>query len=129
MFTHYGYDKLVELDPEKVSLIDLNTDEQVEKKVPGGKRMLSRKIPVTLEKADVIISVPVLKVHFAAIVSLSIKNLQGAVPPLEKYMSHFFGLWQSLINIHHLIKPKLIIVDGLTGQEDFGRYSPAHRKK
>jgi len=128
MFAHYGYDRLVDLDPRKVSLVDLNTDEQVEKKVPGGKRMLSRKIPVTLEKADVIISVPVLKVHFAAIVSLSIKNLQGAVPPLEKYMSHFFGLWQNLINIHHLVKPRLIIVDGLTGQEDFGPISGTPKK-
>ena len=123
MFKHYSYNRLTELDPEKVSLVDLNTDQQVEKEVPGGKRMLSRKIPLTLEKADVIISVPVLKVHFAAIVSLSIKNLQGAVPPLEKYMSHFFGLWQNLINIHHLVKPELVIVDGLTGQEDFGPVS------
>jgi len=128
MFKHYSYNRLTELDPEKVSLVDLNTDQQVEKEVPGGKRMLSRKIPLTLEKADVIISVPVLKVHFAAIVSLSIKNLQGAVPPLEKYMSHFFGLWQNLINIHHLVKPKLIIVDGLTGQEDFGPVSGTPKK-
>jgi uncharacterized protein (DUF362 family) len=128
MFTHYGYDRLIDLDPRKVSLVDLNTEAQVEKQVPGGKRMLSRKIPVTLERADVIISVPVLKIHFAAIVSLSIKNLQGAIPPLEKYMSHFFGLWQNLINIHHLVKPKLIIVDGLTGQEDFGPISGTPKK-
>ncbi|OPY70304.1 MAG: hypothetical protein A4E62_01601 [Syntrophorhabdus sp. PtaU1.Bin002] len=124
MFAHYGYDQhLVSLDPRKVSLVDLNTDEQIEKSVPGGKRMLSRKIPLTLEKADVIISIPVLKIHFAAIVSLAIKHLQGAVPPLEKYMSHFFGLWQNLVNIHHLIKPKLTIIDGLVGQEDFGPIS------
>jgi hypothetical protein len=63
MFTHYGYDKLVELDPDKISLVDLNTDEQVERYVPGGKRMLVRKIPLTLEKADVVINVPVLKIH------------------------------------------------------------------
>ncbi len=128
MFAHYGYDRLVDMDPGKVSLVDLNTDDQVEKIVPAGKRMLSRKIPLTLEKADVIINVPVLKTHFAAIASLSIKSLQGAVPPLEKYMTHFFGLWQNLINIHHLIKPKLIIIDGLTGQEDFGPVSGTPKK-
>jgi uncharacterized protein (DUF362 family) len=128
MFTHYGYDKLIDLDPKKVSLVDLNTDKQVEKMVPGGKRMLSRKIPLTLETADVIINVPVLKTHFAAIASLSVKSLQGAVPPLEKYMSHFFGLWQNLVNIHHLIKPKLIIIDGLIGQEDFGPVSGIPKK-
>jgi len=123
MFKHYGYDRLVEIDPSKIFLVDLNKDEQVYKHVPGGKRMHARKIPLTIEKADVIISVPVLKIHFAAVASLSIKHLQGAVPPLEKYMTHFFGLWQNLVNIHHLIKPQLIIIDGLTGQEDFGPVS------
>ncbi len=123
MFKHYGYDRLVELSPSKISLVDLNTDKQVDKHVPGGKRMHTRKIPLSIEKADVIISVPVLKIHFAAVASLSIKHLQGAVPPLEKYMTHFFGLWQNLVNIHHLIKPQLIIIDGLTGQEDFGPVS------
>lgn len=123
MFTLYGYDRLVDMDPQKISLVDLNTDELVEKTVPGEKRMSSRKIPLTLEKADVTINLPVLKNHFAATVSLSVKSLQGAVPPLEKYMSHFFGLWQSLVNIHHLVKPDLIIIDGLTGQEGFGPVS------
>ncbi|MGE5398013.1 MAG: DUF362 domain-containing protein [Chitinophagales bacterium] len=122
-FMHYGYDSIVNLDPDKISLVDLNNDELVEKAVPGAKRMTSRKIPLTLDKADVIISVPVMKTHFAAVVSLSIKNLQGAVPPLEKYMSHFFGLWQNLVNINHIIKPQLIIIDGLTGQEGFGPLS------
>ncbi len=120
IFAHYGYDQLPDIDPGRVSLVDLNTDKLVRKDVPGGKRMLSREIPLTLEKADVIINLPVMKTHFAALTSLSIKNLQGAIPPLEKYMTHFFGLWQNLINIHHLVKPKLHIIDGLTGQEGFG---------
>ncbi|MCU0593869.1 MAG: DUF362 domain-containing protein, partial [Desulfobacterota bacterium] len=119
-FTHYGYDKLPEIDPKRVSLVDLNTDRLVRKTVPNGKRMISREIPVTLEQADVIINLPVMKTHFAALASLSVKNLQGAIPPLEKYMSHFFGLWQTLVNTHYLIKTKLSIVDGLTGQEGFG---------
>ncbi len=128
MFQHYGYDEIVALDPARVGLVDLNTDMLVEKQVPGGKRMASRKVPATLERADVIINIPVMKIHFAAIASLSIKNLQGAMPPLEKYMTHFFGLWQNLVNIHHLVKPKLIIIDGLTGLEDFGPISGTPKK-
>jgi uncharacterized protein (DUF362 family) len=120
LFAHYGYDRLTEIDPKRVALVDLNTDSLIRKTVPNGKRMLSREIPLTLEQADVIINLPVMKTHFAALVSLSIKNLQGAIPPLEKYMSHFFGLWQNLVNTHHLIKPKLVIVDGLTALENFG---------
>jgi uncharacterized protein (DUF362 family) len=120
LFAHYGYDRLTEMDPKRVALVDLNTDHTVRKTVPNGKRMLSREIPLTLEQADVIINIPVMKTHFAALVSLSVKSLQGAIPPLEKYMSHFFGLWQNLVNIHHLVKPKLTILDGLTAQEDFG---------
>jgi len=128
MFAHYGYDKLADLDRKKVILVDLNTDKMVEKAVPGGKRMTSRKVPLTLEKADAIISVPVLKIHFAAVASLAVKHLQGAVPPLEKYMTHFFGLWQNLVNIHHLVKPKLTIIDGLVGLEDFGPVSGTPKK-
>ncbi len=120
MFLLYGYDTLIDLDPLKVSLVDLNADELIERPVPGAKRMTSRKIPVTLDQADVIINVPVMKIHFAAVASLAVKSLQGAMPPLEKYMSHFFGLWQNLINIHRLVKPKLHIIDGIIGQEDFG---------
>lgn len=128
MFAHYGYDEVVGLDPKRVTLVDLNNDRLVEKRVPGSKRLFSRKVPATLEMVDTIINVPVLKIHFAAIASLSIKNLQGAMPPIEKYMSHFFGLWQNLVNIHHLIKPKLILIDGLTGLEDFGPVSGIPRK-
>ncbi len=128
MFRHYGYGEIAALDPARVSLVDLNNDALVEKQVPGGKRMASRKVPATIEKVDVIINMPVLKIHFAAVTSLSIKNLQGVMPPLEKYMSHFFGLWQNLVNIHHLVKPKLIIIDGLTGLEDFGPISGTPKK-
>ncbi len=123
MFNLYGYDKLVDLDPNKVAIVDLNTDQAVARKVPAGKRMLSRRVPLTLEQADVIINIPVMKLHFAAVVSLAVKSLQGTMPPLEKYMSHFFGLWQNLINIHHLVKPTLHIIDGLIAQEDFGPVS------
>jgi uncharacterized protein (DUF362 family) len=128
LFALYGYDELVDIDPAKVSLVDLNADEVVEKPVPGGKRMMFRKVPRTLHEADAILSVPVMKLHFAAGASLAVKMLQGAMPPLEKYMSHFFGLWQSLVNIHHLIKPNLTIIDGLTGQEDFGPVSGIPKK-
>jgi uncharacterized protein (DUF362 family) len=123
MFLLYGYDRLIDLDPGKVSLVDLNADELIEKPVPGAKRMMSRKVPLTLDRADVIINVPVMKIHFAAVASLAVKSLQGAMPPLEKYMSHFFGLWQNLINIHRLVKPKLHIIDGLVGQQGFGPVS------
>jgi uncharacterized protein (DUF362 family) len=123
MFEIYGYPKLIDLDPKKVSLVDLNTDQLIEKLVPAGKRMKSRKVPRTIEEADIVISLPVMKIHFAAGVSLGVKNLQGAMPPLEKYMTHFFGLWQNLVNIHHVVKPKLTIIDGIVGQEDFGPVS------
>ena len=120
MFDVYGYPTLIDIDPKKVSLVDLNTDELVEKQVPAGKRMKSRKVPRTIEEADVLISLPVMKMHFAAGVSLAVKNLQGAMPPIEKYMTHFFGLWQNLVNIHHVVKPALSIIDGIIAQEDFG---------
>jgi hypothetical protein len=38
LFKHYGYDKLVDLEPEKVRLVDLHKDDLIEKRVPRGKR-------------------------------------------------------------------------------------------
>ena len=35
-------------------------------------------------------------------------------------MTHFFGLWQNLVNIHHVVKPDLSIIDGIIAQEGFG---------
>jgi len=128
MFKHYGFDKLKELYLEKVSLVDLNSDKCVENEIPDGRRLETRSIPKTLLEADIIINMPVLKLHFAAGASLGIKNLQGAIPPLEKYKAHFFGLWQNLINTYKIIMPKLIIMDGLYGQEDFGPISGLPRK-
>jgi len=128
MFTHYGFDKVKDLYPGKVSLVDLNSDECVEKTIPDGRRLEKRSIPKTLVDADVIINMPVLKLHFAAGASLGIKNLQGSIPPLEKYKAHFFGLWQNLINTYKIIMPQLIIMDGLYGQEDFGPISGSEKK-
>lgn len=128
MFSHYGFNAIRDSYLDKVSLVDLNADECVEKDIPDGRRLEKRSIPRTLLDADVIIDVPVLKLHFAAGASLSIKNLQGAIPPLEKYKVHFFGLWQNLINTYKTIMPDLIIVDGLVGQEDFGPVSGSPRK-
>lgn len=128
MFKHYGLDTIADRCPDKVRLVDLNADRCVDTAVPGGRRSAKRKIPVTLAEAGVIINMPVLKLHFAAGASLSIKNLQGAIPPLEKYKVHFFGLWQNLINTYNVIKPHLIIMDGLYGQEDFGPVSGSPRK-
>jgi uncharacterized protein (DUF362 family) len=128
IFEHYGFDKIEALYPEKVSLVDLNSDECVEKAIPDGRRLEKRNVPKTLLDADVIINMPVLKLHFAAGASLSIKNFQGAIPPLEKYKVHFFGLWQNLINTYKIIMPDLIIMDGLYGQEDFGPVSGSPRK-
>ncbi len=97
MFDIYGYPKLIDLDPKKVSLVDLNTDQLVEKQVPAGKRMKSRKVPRTIEEADTVISFPVMKIHFAAGVSLGVKTFRGAMPPLEKYMTHFFASGKTLL--------------------------------
>ncbi|MBN2126687.1 MAG: DUF362 domain-containing protein, partial [Deltaproteobacteria bacterium] len=47
LFAHYGYDRLTDIDPKRVALVDLNTDGLIRKTVPRGKRILSREIPLT----------------------------------------------------------------------------------
>ncbi len=128
MFAHYGLDRLQAAYGDQVALVDLNADTCRPVAIPDGRRQATREIPQTLLEADLVINMPVLKLHFAAGASLAIKNLQGAIPPLEKYKVHFFGLWQNLINTYKIIKPGLIIMDGLFGQEGFGPISGSPRR-
>ncbi len=128
MFAHYGLDRLAAAYGGQVALVDLNSDACRAVAIPDGRRQATREIPRTLLEADLVINMPVLKLHFAAGASLAIKNLQGAIPPIEKYKVHFFGLWQNLINTYKIIKPGLIIIDGLFGQEGFGPISGSPRR-
>ena len=107
-----GIDKLSE--KWKVKLVDLNKDVFVEVYPPN---------PLALKKVEVaktalesvIISVPKLKVHRLATVTLGIKNMIGALA--SKGSMHNGRLNENIADLASVLKPSLTVIDGVIAGE------------
>ncbi|HSJ14326.1 MAG TPA: DUF362 domain-containing protein [Longimicrobiales bacterium] len=82
-------------------------------------------LPDTISGADLLVSMPKLKVHHWAGVTLSLKNMFGALPGAvygwPKNVLHYAGLEQSILDINAtLTVPRFNIVDGIIGMEGDG---------
>ncbi len=81
-------------------------------------------LPDTALGADLIVSLPKLKTHHWAGVTLSLKNLMGVVPGAKygwpKNLLHWRGIHQSIADIALALRPGFAIVDGIEGMEGDG---------
>ena len=81
-------------------------------------------MPASLKRADLIVSLPKLKTHHWAGVTLSLKNLFGVMPGIvygwPKNVLHYAGIGQSILDIAAAVRPHLAIVDGIVGMEGDG---------
>lgn len=86
--------------------------------------MPSLVLPTSLRRADLIVSMPKLKTHHWAGVTLSMKNLFGVMPGVyygwPKNVLHLNGIEESILDITSTVKPHLAIVDGIIGMEGDG---------
>ena len=110
-----------------VPFVDLNHDEPVKLLNLGrltGLDYLYLARTVTPEAADVLISMPKLKTHHWAGVTLSLKNLFGTLPGIcygwPKNELHWRGISNSIIDIALTNTPHLALVDGIVGMEGDG---------
>ena len=116
LFAHHGYTKI-----KGVELVDLNHEECVEMRPSVAVRWKSLFIPAILLDSFVI-SVPVLKAHTLAGVTLSMKNMIGVCPP-KYYQSD--GFWRKSAfhtKIHHaifelnsVVAPDFCLLDATVG--------------
>lgn len=80
----------------------------------------------TALEADAIINLPKLKTHSMMTLTLAVKNLFGCVVGAEKPQWHLMAgvdrgaFAQMLLDIAHILKPRLNIVDGLWAMEGEG---------
>lgn len=113
----------------QVPFVDLNADRVVE--VPladGGGRGFTGlgKLPVaaTIMAADLVVSLPKLKTHHWAGVTLSMKNLFGTVPGRAfgwpKNPLHWAGISRSVVDLWRCVAPGFAIVDGVVGMQGDG---------
>lgn len=107
-----GVDKVAER--WGVKLVDLNQDEFIEVH-PSNPLNLKRVKVAKTALESTLISVPKLKLHGGATVTLSIKNMMGVMTP--KGSMHRGNLSKNIVDLAKIVKPSFAVVDGIIAGE------------
>jgi len=105
--------------------VDLNVDdlERVPLKTQAS-RLRELYFPKTVRGVDFLVSMPKLKTHHWAGVTLSLKNMFGVIPGScygwPKNILHWAGIDRAILDINAAVRPDFAIVDGIIGMEGNG---------
>jgi len=107
------------------AFVDLNFDPVARVPLTTGVTGLKELwLPETLLSADVVISMPKIKTHHWAGVTLSLKNLFGVVPGSvygwPKNVLHWQGIGNSIVELAAAVPIHLVIADGIDAMEGNG---------
>jgi len=114
------------LKEHRARYIDLNEDAVRSVSLESSFTKLGRLyFPESVLGADLLVSMPKLKTHHWAGVTLSMKNLFGVVPSAiygwPKNALHYAGINESILDINSTLSlPRFAIVDGIVGMEGNG---------
>jgi len=97
-----------------VKLIDLNRDTFVEVSIPDSLSLKKVRVAKTALEST-IISVPKLKPHRIATVTLSLKNMMGALA--SKGTMHTGRLSENIADLASVLRPSISVVDGIIAGE------------
>ena len=109
-----------------VRYVDLNTDDvRVTRLRSHFTDLKQLYLPETLYNADLLVSMPKLKTHHWAGVTLSLKNMFGVIPGAHygwpKNVLHWAGIHGSILDINSSLPvPQFAIVDGIVGMDGNG---------
>jgi len=110
-------------------LIDMDRRPFVEMDIPDGRVLHKLKLCPEVLEFDVIVSVPVMKMHMHTDVTLSVKNMKGCLWRRSKVQLHMLppieGSDEKPINVAiadmaSVLRPHLAIIDGTVGMEGLG---------
>jgi uncharacterized protein (DUF362 family) len=114
-----------ELRERRTRFVDLNRDEVV--KVQLQTRFTGLDflwLPRAVLTSDLVVSMPKVKTHHWAGVTLSMKNLFGVVPGIAygwpKNPLHWRGIDRSILDINAAVPAHFVIADGIVGMEGNG---------
>ena len=110
---------------DRIPFVDLNCDDVYTVKNKGRYSPLKTlTFPVALRQADWIVSMPKLKTHHWAGVTLSMKNMFGVMPGRfygwPKNVLHRAGIDQCILDINATLQSHFAIADGIVGMEGDG---------
>ena len=114
------------LNTHGVRFTDTNYDQLIPIKVRDGwiRNTDQLWLPRQVIEADFIISIPKLKAHHWAGVTLSLKNLLGIIPGSRygwpKNIVHMNGINATILGLYQSLPPVISVVDGIIGMEGNG---------
>jgi uncharacterized protein (DUF362 family) len=110
---------------KRASFVDLNFDSV--SRVVTGTRLTQLEelwLPTTIQSADVVISMPKIKTHHWAGVTLSLKNsfgiLPGSIYGWPKNVLHWQGIENSIVELAVSVPIHFVIADGIEAMEGNG---------
>jgi uncharacterized protein (DUF362 family) len=117
-FAANGYEEMARATGTR--LLDLYDGEFEAVKTPADGLLKSVWVSKEVLRADFFINAPVLKTHFASTLTAAMKNLKGTTTYDEKKRFHYLGLNKAVAELNAVLKPHLIVVDGLIAMEGDG---------
>jgi len=96
-------------------LIDLKKEDSV----AVGRDGFQTRVFKRLERVDFLINLPVIKAHCQTRITCALKNLKGLIPDSEKRRFHSLGLHEPIARLNRLIRPDLVLADGIQGDLSF----------
>jgi uncharacterized protein (DUF362 family) len=121
-----------QLRQQEVRFVDLNRDELVETPLLANYTgMKSLWLPRTILESDFVVSMPKVKAHHWSGVTLSMKNMFGAVPGTKygwpKNILHWKGIHESILDICATVPVHFVIADAIVAMEGNGPLNGAPR--
>src|SRR5438552_5849272 len=113
------------LGERRIEFVDLNRDELRKVHLKASYSGLGTLwLPGTVLSSDFIVSMPKVKTHHWAGVTLSLKNMFGIVPGMKygwpKNLLHWHGIHESILDICATVPIHFVIADGITAMEGNG---------
>ena len=113
------------LRDEKIRFVDLNRDELIRTPLRTSYMgMKSLWLPRTVLEADFLVSMPKIKTHHWAGVTLGMKNMFGVVPGARygwpKNILHWKGIQESILDLCATAPVHFVIADGIVAMEGNG---------
>ena len=117
----------------QIEFVDLNRDELSKVKLKANYSGLGELwLPRTVLDSDFVVSMPKVKTHHWAGVTLSMKNMFGVVPGMKygwpKNLLHWHGIHESILDICATVPIHFVIADGITAMEGNGPLQGAARE-
>ncbi len=113
----------------RVSLIDLDARPAVNVPIPEGVAIHQLKVCTDVFDYDLVVSIPVMKIHMHTGVTLAVKNMKGCLwrrskvdlhmlPPIEGHGDKPLNI--AIADMATVLRPHLSLVDGTIGMEGLG---------